>query len=169
MKVLISSMFAVLCVSGCLESDPAGSDNAADEGTQATMDQDTAQVSENLNEKRATDIAKAKMALVGADAISPQAAACGKAGPTSTSERVNDAAFKGAAQQRSGSSTSCTAPGALQPTDDALYFCFTVGNDGFTWTFLQNLRTTVRGWTRDDLLRPPPGATVGGARNWCGF
>jgi hypothetical protein len=28
----------------------------------------------------------------------------------------------------------------LQPTDDAVYFCYTIGTSG-TWTYLQNLRT----------------------------
>jgi hypothetical protein len=125
-------------------------------------------VTEQLDPERAAAIAKVKMASIDAAAISPQSAACGRAGSTSTSERVNDAAFTGAANQRSGSSTGCVALGALQPTDDALYFCFTSASDG-TWTYNQNIRTGVRGWTRDDLLRPPPGATVGGARNFCGF
>jgi hypothetical protein len=52
-----------------------------------------------------------------------------------TRVRTNDAAFTGAAKQRSGSSTGCVAVGVLQPTDDALDFCFTDGNDGFTWTY----------------------------------
>lgn len=169
MKGLISGIFAVLCVSGCLEGDPARSGETPDEEMQTTLDQDTAQVSEDLNEKRAADIAKAKMALVEAEVISPKNAACGKTAPNLGNERVNDAAFTGAANQRSGSSTGCTAVGVLQPTDDALYFCFTFGNDGFTWTFLQNLRTGVRGWTRDDLLRPPVGHMVGGSSVSCGF
>lgn len=152
---------ALLGVVGCVtdENDPG---SASDEVAGDTF-------TEHLDPERAAAIAKAKLALLGADAITPQAAACGKAGPTSTSERVNDAAFTGTANQRSGSSTSCLALGALQPTDDALYFCYTFGSDGFTWTYNQNLRTNVRGWTRDDLLRPPPGAIIGGARNGCGF
>jgi hypothetical protein len=51
----------------------------------------------------------------------------------------------------------------LQPTDDARYFCWTEGNDGFTWTYLQNLRTNVRGWVRDNLL------DNFGSTEWCGF
>lgn len=122
-----------------------------------------------FNPDLAAAIAKAKMASIDSATAVPHAAACGTAGPTSTSLRVNDVAPGGAARQRSGSSTSCSAPGELQPTDDALYYCFTFGNDGFTWTYNENLRTTVRGWTRDDLLKPPPGATIGGATNFCGF
>jgi hypothetical protein len=112
--------------------------------------------------------AKAKIGLVSSEGISPQSAACGTKGSTASSERVDDAAFTGAANQRSGSSSGCPAFGALQPTDDALYFCFTrIGNTTETWTYNQNLRTGVRGWTRDDLLKPPPNATIGGARNPC--
>lgn len=85
---------------------------------------------------------------------------------TSSSVRTNDAAFTGAANQRSGSSTGCAAVGVLQPTDDALYFCFTcVPSDTCTetWTYHQNIRTGVRGWTRDDLLRGD------GSFTFCGF
>ena len=85
--------------------------------------------------------------------ISPLEAACGTVAGNLENRLVADAAFTGTARQRTGSSTSCPAPGALQPTDDAIYFCFTFANDGFTWTYLQNVRTGVRGWTRDDLLR----------------
>jgi hypothetical protein len=42
--------------------------------------------------------------------------------------------------------------GVLQPTDDALYYCYTWANDGFSWTYLRNQRTGVRGWSRDNLL-----------------
>jgi hypothetical protein len=85
--------------------------------------------------------------------LEPAHAACGTTGPNLDNRRVNDASSPNTANQRTGSSTGCAAPGALQPTDDALYFCWTQGNDGFTWTYLQNLRTGVRGWVRDDLLR----------------
>ena len=109
-------------------------------------------VTEQFDSERAAAIAKVKRALIDTATITPDAAACGRAGNTSTSVRTNDAAFTGAANQRSGSSTGCAAVGVLQPTDDALYFCFTSASDG-TWTYNQNLRTGVRGWTRDDLLR----------------
>lgn len=56
------------------------------------------------------------------------------------------------ARIRTGSSTSCTAPGSIQPSDQLDYYCFTLGNDGYTWTYLRNRRTGVQGWTRDDLL-----------------
>lgn len=172
MKTLIVTLF-MCCVAAC-----AVDDGMTDEGMPVsnlkdgaeTTDAETADdiVMEPFDPERVATIAKAKMALLGTSAIS-QAAACGTAGPTSTSERVNDAAFTGTARQRTGSSTSCTSPGALQPTDDALYYCYTCVGPGCieTWTYNQNLRTKVRGWTRDDLLRPPPGADFGGARNSC--
>jgi hypothetical protein len=84
---------------------------------------------------------------------SPLNASCGRAGPNVANHRVNDAPSNGTANQRSGSSTSCTAPGALQPSDDAIYFCWTRATDGSTWTYLRNIRTGVQGWVRDDLLK----------------
>jgi hypothetical protein len=89
-------------------------------------------------------------------------AACGKTGPNLTNKITTNASYPNAANQRSGSSTSCVAVGALQPTDDALYYCYTAASDG-TWTYLKNVRTGVRGWVRDDLLRD------NGSFDWCGF
>jgi len=158
---------------GCAEQATQGSESDDDLAATATQAVEVEGVTEHFDPALAAIIAKAKLASIEANAPSPQAAACGRAGPTGTSERVNDAAFTGAANQRNGtvavSSNNCTIVGVLQPTDDALYFCWTLGNDGFTWTYAQNLRTGVRGWTRDNLLRPPPGAGVGGARNNCGI
>jgi hypothetical protein len=95
--------------------------------------------------------------------VRPLNAACGTAGPTGSAVRVNDAPLSGTVNQRRGSSTGCSAPGALQPTDDANYFCWTRGSDGFTWTYLENLRTHVRGWARDNLLKQ------NGSDTSCGF
>jgi hypothetical protein len=83
----------------------------------------------------------------------PLHALCGTSGPTNHVERVDDAAINGVARQRNGSSISCTAVGELQTTDDAYYYCYTDADDGYTWTYLRNRRTDVRGWVRDDLLR----------------
>lgn len=124
-------------------------------------------VTEPLDSQRAAAIARVKAASIDTATIAPDAAACGRAGDTSSSVRTNDAAFTGAANQRSGSSTSCVAVGVLQPTDDALYFCFTcvpnLNTCNETWTYNQNIRTGVRGWTRDDLLRGD------GSFRFCGF
>jgi hypothetical protein len=150
---------ALLGIMGCAidDNDP---NSASDEVASDTF-------IEHFDPERAAAIAKAKMALIDTAKITPtpEFAACGKAGNTSTSRRVDDAAFTGAANQRSGSSTSCVALGVLQPTDDALYYCFTCVDAGCTesWTYNQNLRTGVRGWTRDDLLRGD------GSFTSCGF
>lgn len=85
-------------------------------------------------------------------AAAPRHAACGRVGPRLDGSRTNDASSPNTALQRSGSSTSCDRPGQLNPTDDAIYFCFTSGNDGFTWTYLERVGGN-RGWVRDDLLR----------------
>jgi len=101
---------------------------------------------------------------------SPMHASCGRAGPNLENRVDADAPAGGSARQRSGSSTSCEAPGQLEPTDDALYFCYTVGNDGYTWTYLRNQSkpSHVRGWVRDDLLDLNPDGTRGSVE-WCGF
>ena len=142
--------------------------SASEEAASVANEPDTA----HLDPERAAASAKARRALIGTAAIMPNAAACGKAGDTSSSVRTNDAAFTGAAKQRSGSSTGCTAPGALQPTDDALYYCFTCTTDCSdigSWTYNKNIRTGVSGWTRNDLLRPEPGGPVNGSSRFCGF
>jgi hypothetical protein len=150
---------ALLGVVGCAmdENDPK---SASDEVASDT-------VTEHFDSERAAAIAKTKMASIDTATVSPNAAACGRAGNTSSSTRTNDAAFTGAANQRSGSSTGCVAVGVLQPTDDALYFCFTCVPSSTTcnetWTYNQNIRTGVRGWTRDDLLRGD------GSFTFCGF
>lgn len=96
--------------------------------------------------------------------ISPDFAACGKVGPNLQDQVISNASQgSGGANIRNGSSTSCPALGVLEPTDDARYFCFTGGNDGFAWTFLRDTRTKVEGWVRDDLLR------LGGSIDFCGF
>lgn len=84
-------------------------------------------------------------------------AACGRAAPTVREGWIDyDAPVSGAVNQRNGtiaaSPTNCTIVGQLQPTDDAEYFCYTWGNDGYSWTYLRNTRTGVRGWARDNLL-----------------
>jgi hypothetical protein len=102
-------------------------------------------------------------------AASPRHAPCGTAGPNLENRVELDAPAGGAANQRSGSSTGCGAPGALQPTDDALYFCYTFANDDFTWTYLQNQRTGVRGWVRDVLLDLNADGVTRGSLRHCGF
>ncbi|KJK43560.1 hypothetical protein UK23_32765 [Lentzea aerocolonigenes] len=64
---------------------------------------------------------------------------------------------------RNGSSTSCAINGTTQPGDRLDYYCFTQGNDGFTWTFLVDVTRGFRGWSRDNLL-PHKGSNYG-----CGF
>jgi hypothetical protein len=99
----------------------------------------------------------------------PRHASCGTPGPNLENRVEADAPASGAANQRSGSSTGCGAPGALQPTDDALYFCYTFANDDFTWTYLQNQRTGVRGWVRDVLLDLNADGVTRGSLRYCGF
>ncbi|MFF0476800.1 SH3 domain-containing protein [Streptomyces sp. NPDC004284] len=56
------------------------------------------------------------------------------------------------ANERSGSSTGCGINGVAYSTQTLDYHCYTVGNDGYSWTYLRNDATGVYGWVRDDLL-----------------
>lgn len=64
---------------------------------------------------------------------------------------------------RTGSSTSCTSVGQAQASHTLDYYCYTVGNDGYTWTYLKDLSTGKLGWVRDDLLADD------GSFYYCGF
>jgi hypothetical protein len=90
-----------------------------------------------------------------AGAAAPMHASCGTTRPhlDTAKENVVDPARDGAANQRSGSSTSCAVLGVLQPTDNADCHCYTWQDDGVhSWTYLRNIRTGVRGRVRNVLL-----------------
>ena len=53
---------------------------------------------------------------------------------------------------RSGPHTTCTALGLASSNQVLDYRCFTVNEQGRTWTFLRNNATGVHGWVRDDQL-----------------
>jgi hypothetical protein len=102
--------------------------------------------------------------------VVPLHARCGRPGPNLENRRVPNASRPGVARQRSGSSTSCEPLGQLDETDDPLYFCYTLGNDGFTWTYLRNSRgPQIQGWVRDDLLRLNPDGRTRGSLIPCPF
>jgi hypothetical protein len=152
MKTLMMAMFA-LCVSAC------AFDTTGDQTAQQVPDEELA-ISDLTAPAAMPEAMAAKLAM----GFVPDAAACGRSGPNLQNQVIADAASRsGGANQRSGSSTRCPALGVLQPTDDARYYCWTVGNDGFTWSYARNQRTGVRGWTRDDLLRNT------GSNRYCGF
>jgi hypothetical protein len=107
--------------------------------------------------------APADAAPKGDGIITPLHAACGSPAPRNLDPISGITGASAGARIRTGSSTGCTARGSSQPSDPLDYYCFTVGNDGFTWTYLRNGRTQVQGWTRDNLL---PG---NGSNYYCGF
>lgn len=78
-------------------------------------------------------------------------AACGSAAPADR-DGGSWNATGGGANIRSGSSTSCADRGDADSGHRLDYHCYTVGNDGFTWTFLRDDNTGIRGWVRDNLL-----------------
>jgi hypothetical protein len=152
---------------GCAVSDPGDSEFDGDEVLEQSADGvvEGDPVDEDLltPSDEALAAMEAKIASADIPEDSPRHAACGQNGPNLQNEIIADVAIDGAANQRTGSSTGCGARGVLQPGDDARYFCFTLGSDGLTWTYLHNQRTAVRGWVRDDLLR-----NFGSFRS-CGF
>ncbi|MCS0638523.1 SH3 domain-containing protein [Streptomyces sp. LP05-1] len=72
-------------------------------------------------------------------------------------------AWANGANTRSGSGIGCISNGIAYNTQRLDYHCYTVGNDGKTWTYLRNDSTGVTGWIRDDLL------SNGGSLVYCGF
>jgi hypothetical protein len=77
-------------------------------------------------------------------------APCGTAGPNLDSDTGNTNTNN--VNMRSGSSTGCASNGQAHTFHTLDYHCFTLANDGFTWTYARNVNTGVRGWIRDDLL-----------------
>ncbi|MEV4946562.1 SH3 domain-containing protein [Streptomyces sp. NPDC053755] len=58
------------------------------------------------------------------------------------------------ANMRSGSSTGCGINGIAYSSSKLDYHCYTVGNDGYSWTYVRNDSASpdTFGWIRDDLL-----------------
>lgn len=88
-------------------------------------------------------------------------ASCGTSAPDSDSSAWGY--YANGANERTGSSTSCTSRGIAYNNDRLDYHCYTAGNDGYTWTYLHNVTDNVYGWVRDDLL------SNGGSYVYCGF
>jgi len=76
-------------------------------------------------------------------------ASCGYA---ATDNDTTVVASGGGANIRSGSSTSCTIYSQAGTGDQLDYHCYTLGNDGYTWTYLRNITRGTNGWVRDNLL-----------------
>ncbi|MFJ5997138.1 hypothetical protein [Streptomyces sp. NPDC092370] len=55
---------------------------------------------------------------------------------------------------RSGSSTSCPINSTARPGDRLDYHCYTIGSDGYSWTYVRNDTRSpdTYGWIRDDVL-----------------
>ncbi|WP_306316289.1 MULTISPECIES: SH3 domain-containing protein [unclassified Streptomyces] len=88
------------------------------------------------------------------------AAACGKTASDKDSSSWGKTA--NGANERTGSSTSCTSKGIAYSSHTLDYHCYTRAGD-YTWTYLRNDTTGVTGWVRDDLL------SDGGSLDYCGF
>lgn len=174
LNLLVIATSAAAWLTGCA-TDPGNADPAMQASDQQAL-ANAAAPSQDSNEPGGNDaharqIAQAKLAELARQGISvdsgaakPDSAACGRNGPTGSAVRTNNALAPGvdAAKIRTGSSTGCTAVGQINPGEDANYFCFTSAGN-FTWTFLQDIQSGKRGWTRDDLLRND------GSFTFCGF
>jgi len=171
LNLLVITTAAAAWLTGCA-MDPGDGEQASDQQALTNATTPSQSGDENGNDVRARQIAQVKLAALARQGITvnhgvvqPDAASCGRTGPTGSSTTTVDALAPGnsAAKIRSGSSTGCTPLGQLNPGDDATYFCFTAAGS-FTWTFLQDLvRGGKRGWVRDDLLRDD------GSFTFCGF
>lgn len=53
---------------------------------------------------------------------------------------------------RRGSSEGCGLNGTIMSGDRLDYYCYTLGNDGRTWTFLSDLSRGIAGWSVDSSL-----------------
>lgn len=63
---------------------------------------------------------------------------------------------------RSGSATSCSINGLIRRYDRLDYYCWTVGGDQHSWTYVSAFERGIAGWVPDSVL---PG---GGSSRWCG-
>ncbi len=93
-----------------------------------------------------------------ADEIGPMHYSCGQARPP----QLDGSAFVSATTTTGvyrGSSFGCGANGTMVPGDKLDYYCYTLGNDGNTWTYLSVYERGFAGWALDDFL-PNNGSSV---------
>jgi hypothetical protein len=51
-----------------------------------------------------------------------------------------------------GSNLACGITGTMHANDQMDYYCWTTGNDGYTWTYLSAFNQFIAGWTPDAFL-----------------
>jgi hypothetical protein len=90
--------------------------------------------------------------------ISPMHYSCGQARPPQLDGSAIRSAIAPANVYR-GSSVGCGVNGSMQLGDKLDYYCFTVGNDGETWTYLSVYERGFAGWVLDVYL-PGSGSLV---------
>ncbi|MEV1043918.1 SH3 domain-containing protein [Streptomyces sp. NPDC049916] len=99
------------------------------------------------------------LALTGTASAAPAHYPCGGTPPDLDPAQGTNKA--NGANMRTGSSTSCPSRGLAYLSNTINYHCYTLGQDGYSWTYARNLSTGYAGWIRDDLLRD------GGSRIHC--
>ncbi|MBY8881575.1 SH3 domain-containing protein [Actinacidiphila acidipaludis] len=81
----------------------------------------------------------------------PASFACGSAAPVDHDPSPLKATG-GGANIRSGSSTGCAIRGTADAGHKLNYYCWTLGSDNASWTYLKDQTTGVQGWVYDQLL-----------------
>jgi hypothetical protein len=176
---IVDVFFALLAVGspvffiGCDRGNPSGSPVSSSErpaetvptAAQATeTDADRLHVEalavdvDSISPALADAITKEKLSHTGLSktAVTVSVSCKEKIGKNCENRTVKDAAYRTAAYILLAPSPYCgdrARLGTLQRTDDAVYYCYTVGVDNKTWTYLRDTRTGKKGWVRDDLLR----------------
>ncbi|MDT0270298.1 SH3 domain-containing protein [Streptomyces sp. DSM 44915] len=98
--------------------------------------------------------------------VAPASTAAAHAGcGTTVGDRDNSTWVYSAAgaNMRQGSGTHCNSNGVAYASHRLDYHCYTIGNDGYTWTYVRNDTTGATGWIRDNLLADY------GSGVYCGF
>ncbi|MET7870034.1 SH3 domain-containing protein [Streptomyces cyaneofuscatus] len=91
------------------------------------------------------------LALTSPATAAPAHYACGSTPPDL--DPVQGTGKANGVNMRTGSSTSCAGRGLAHLSHTINYHCWTLGQDGSTWTYARNLSTGYAGWMRDDLLQ----------------
>jgi hypothetical protein len=91
------------------------------------------------------------LALAGSASAAPAHYPCGSTPPDL--DPVQGTNKANGVNMRSGSSTSCPSRGLAYLSHVINYHCWTLGQDGYTWSYARNISTGYAGWMRDDTLQ----------------
>lgn len=101
-----------------------------------------------------------------ADEIGTMHYSCGQPRPP----QLDGSAFRSAITStdvRRGSSSGCGSYGLMLVGDQLDYYCYTLGNDGNTWTYLSVFEEGFAGWAMDNYLPVNPDGETRGSVVHC--